>query len=70
MNDVVSKSLESFMRNLGYELNQTATKIGGRWWPAQTVFYNKVTGRPISVNLATILMLESSLLDEEWVPIE
>ena len=67
---MITKSLESFMRQLGYELNQDATKINGRWWPPQTVFYSPITGRPISVSLATILMLEASLVDEDWAPIE
>ena len=66
----VTQSLRSWMRAQGYELNQDATKINGRWWPPQTVFYSHVTGRPISINLATILMLEASLIEDEWEPIE
>ena len=58
---MTTKSLESFMKNLGYELNHCETKIGGNWWKPQTVYYNEATGKWKSLNLAEMMMIEASL---------
>ena len=61
---MITKSLESFMRQLGYELNGSETKIGGNWWLPGTVFYNEATGKWKTANLASAMMIEASLRDE------
>ena len=58
---MVTKSLESFMRGMGYELNGSETKIGGNWWKPGTVFYNEATGKWKTANLAEMMMIEASL---------
>ena len=58
---MITKSLESFMSGLGYELNHCETKVGGNWWKPQTVFYNESTGKWKSLSLATMMMIEASL---------
>lgn len=58
---MITKSLQSFMSGLGYELNATESKIGGNWWKPGTVWYNETSGDWKTTNLATIMMLEASL---------
>ena len=58
---MVTKSLESFMSGLGYELNGSETKLGGNWWLPGTVYYNEATGKWKSLSLATMMMIEASM---------
>ena len=58
---MITKSLESFMGQLGYTLNHCETKIGGNWWLPGTVYYNEATGKWKTVNLAAMMMIEASL---------
>ena len=62
---MVTKSLESFMGGLGYRLNKEETKVGGNWWSPRTIFFNEKTGQYKTVNLASAMMIEASLRDDE-----